>query len=399
MLRPTWAEIDLDNFCENIKAVASITSPSSGLLAVIKADGYGCGAVACALAALTVPAVKGLAVATPEEALELRDVGVPGMILVLGPSTPEAISELVKRDISVTITDIRGAQAMERAGLDAARKSRLHLKVDTGMSRLGFRPGREIDEALAILSRSSAIQLEGVYTHFAAADEDEEYTRAQWALYRDALNQLQAAGLQPRYRHVANSAAILWLPESHLDLVRPGIMLFGSFPGQKVPKKIQLKPVMSLKSRVAYMKRVPAGTNVGYGRAYTASEDTAIATVPIGYADGYPRHLSNIAPVIIGGKKHRLAGRVCMDQIMVDTGQTSCQPGDEVILIGEDGSERITVDEIASLAGTIPHEILTRIGKRVPRTYRFRGKTYTSTGSLIEEFTRQRKGCLGLAQG
>ncbi len=388
MLRPAWAEIDLDNFCDNIKAVASVTSPSSGLLAVIKADGYGCGAVACALAALTVPAVKGLAVATPEEALELRDAGVPGMILVLGPSTPEAIPELVGRDISVTITDTRGIEAMERAGLDATKKSKLHLKVDTGMSRLGFRPGREIDEALVILRRSSAIQLEGVYTHFAVADEEEEYTRFQWGLYQDALNQLQAAGLHPRYKHVANSAAILWLPESHLDLVRPGIMLFGSFPGQKVPRKIELKPVLSLKSRVAYVKRVPQGTNVGYGRAYTTAEETTIATIPIGYADGYPRCLSNVAPVIIGGKKHKLAGRVCMDQIMVDAGQTSCRAGDEVTLIGEDGSERITLDEVASLAGTIPHEILTRIGKRVPRTYRFRGKTYTSTGSLIEEFRR-----------
>jgi len=199
---------------------------------------------------------------------------------------------------------------------------------------------------------------------------------------------LQAGGFRPRYRHVANSAAILWMPESHLDLVRPGIMLFGSFPGQKVPRKIQLKPVLSLKSRVAYVKRVPQGTSVGYGRAYTAPEETAIATIPIGYADGYPRHLSNLAPVIIRGKKHKLAGRVCMDQIMVDTGQTICRVGDAVTLIGEDGSERITVDEIASLAGTIPHEILTRIGKRVPRTYRFRGKTYTSVGSLIEELHR-----------
>lgn len=388
MLRPTWAEIDLDSLCANIEAVASVTSPSSGLLAVIKADGYGCGAVACAVAALTVKAVKGLAVATPEEALELRDAGLPGMILVLGPSAPEAIPELVRRDISVTITDTRGIEAMESAGLDAARKSKLHLKVDTGMARLGFRPGREIDEALALLGRSSAIQLEGVYTHFAAADEDEEYTRLQWGLYQDALNQLQAGGFRPRYRHVANSAAILWMPESHLDLVRPGIMLFGSFPGQKVPRKIQLKPVLSLKSRVAYVKRVPQGTSVGYGRAYTAPEETAIATIPIGYADGYPRHLSNLAPVIIRGKKHKLAGRVCMDQIMVDTGQTICRVGDAVTLIGEDGSERITVDEIASLAGTIPHEILTRIGKRVPRTYRFRGKTYTSVGSLIEELHR-----------
>lgn len=388
MLRPTWAEIDLDSLCDNIEAVASVTSPSSGLLAVIKADGYGCGAVACAVAASTAKAVKGLAVATPEEALELRDAGVSGMILVLGPSTPEAIPELVRRDVSVTITDTRGIEAMERAGLDAARKSKLHLKVDTGMARLGFRPGREIDEALALLGRSSAIQLEGVYTHFAAADEDEEYTRLQWGLYQDALNQLQAGGFWPRYRHVANSAAILWMPESHLDLVRPGIMLFGSFPGQKVPRKIQLKPVLSLKSRVAYVKRVPQGTSVGYGRAYTAPEETAIATIPIGYADGYPRHLSSIAPVIIRGKKHKLAGRVCMDQIMVDTGQTICRVGDAVTLIGEDGSERITVDEIASLAGTIPHEILTRIGKRVPRIYRFKGKTYTSVGSLIEEIHR-----------
>ena len=385
MLRPTWAEIDLDNFCDNIRAIARLTSPASHLLAVIKADGYGCGSVPCALAALKEPKVKGVAVATPDEALELRGAGVPGMILVLGPSTPEAILELVAHDVSATVTDISGIEAMERAGLATGKKSRLHLKVDTGMSRLGFRPGREIDQACALLRKSSGIHLEGVYTHFAAADEDEEYTKFQWRLFQTALGQLQAAGLRPAYKHAANSAAILSMPESHLDLVRPGIMLYGSIPGQKNSGKIPLKPVLTLKSRVAYVKRVPPGTSVGYGRAYTAAEETTIATVPIGYADGYPRNLSGVAPVLIRGRRHKLAGRVCMDQIMVDTRDIMCETGDLVTLIGRDGQETITADEIASLAGTIVHEILTGIGKRVPRVYRYRDDTYSSAASLIEK--------------
>lgn len=384
MLRPTWAEIDLDSFRTNIEAVLSIIPRSSGVLAVIKADGYGCGAVACASVALRTPGVKGLAVATPDEAVELREAGVHGMLLVLGPTTPDAIPEMVRRDISVTVTDIEGIEAVERAARDASKKARLHLKIDTGMGRLGFRPGREADEAATVVGRSLAIELEGVFTHFASSDEDEEYTRLQWRLYNQVLRRLETSGLKPRYRHVANSAAILSLPEAHLDLVRPGIMLYGSFPGELVPKKVRLRPVLSLKSRIAHVKRVPAGTSVGYGRTYTTTEETTIVTLPLGYADGYPRHLSNSASALIRGKRHAVAGRVCMDQIMIDAGSTPCGPGDVVTLIGQDGPEMVPVDEVARLAGTIPHEILTGIGKRVPRIYRFEGNLYASVRALVE---------------
>lgn len=384
MLRPTWAEIDLEAFQSNLRTAVDATEAGVGVLAVIKADAYGCGALACAAVARDVPGVEGLAVATPDEALELRDHGISDTIVVLGPTPADAMEELVKRDVSVTVTDIAGIEALGAAGRKLRTKARAHLKVDTGMSRLGLRPGRELGEALAVLGECPAIDLEGVFTHFASSDEDEEYTRYQLNLFRRALEQVETAGLKPRYRHAANSAAIMFHQESHFDLVRPGIMLYGSLPGRPFPPGVSLRPVLSWKTRIAYIKTVPAGTSVGYGRTYVTDSESVIATLPVGYADGYPRSLSNSAPVLIAGKRLQVAGRVCMDQLMVDVGNTPCGVGDEVTLIGDDGVARVTVDELARLAGTIPHEILTGIGKRVPRVYRWRGRTFQSTRSLIE---------------
>jgi len=370
MLRPVWAEIDLGNFKRNLETVEGLIPASTGILAVVKANAYGIGAVEASRAALTVKKVTGLAVATPEEALELRRAGITCMVLTLGPVTKDATRLLVREDVSLTVTSPENLKAADEAGNSFYRKARVHLKIDTGMSRIGVSPGAELANVLAVFKESPHIDLEGVFTHFSVAGTDKEYTKEQFARFKEAVQQVSASGLKPKYLHAANSAAILDFPESRLDLVRPGIMLYGSYPDPSLAGRAKIYPVLSLKARVSYVKRVPEGTFVGYGKTYRASTDTLIATLPVGYADGYPRLLSNRGSVIIEGKRYPIAGRVCMDQMMVDLGvNTGVRPGDLATLIGSNGGESISVDEVASLSSTISHEVLTGLASRVPRVY------------------------------
>lgn len=370
LLRPVWAEVSLENFKKNLETVSQLIGESTGILAVVKADGYGIGAVEAAKAALTVDKISGFAVATPEEALELRAAGIASPILVLGPTFGAATRCLVDNDISITVTSLHGIQAAQNEGASLFRKARVHLKVDTGMSRIGFRPGQELNTAALAIKDCPNVELEGVFTHFSAADTDPEYTRMQISRFSEALSQIKALGLRPKYRHAANSAAIIQYAETHLDLVRPGIMLYGSPPDESLSQRVSLWPVLSLKARISHVKRVPEGTYIGYGKTYQTTRESVIATLPVGYADGYPRLLSNRGSVLIQGARYPIVGRVCMDQLMVDLGTNhSIEPGQVVTLIGTDGKETITVDEVARLAQTISHEILTGIGKRVPRIY------------------------------
>ena len=368
-LRPTWAEINLSNFRANLETVCRLVPPKTGVLAVVKANGYGIGAVAASRAALSVPKVAGLAVATPDEAVELRNDGIGGLVLVLGPVTPEGAEAMARQDVSVTVANPQAVHDVRRAARTVGKRIRVHLKIETGMGRIGMRPGAELSEALSALADAPEVTVEGVFTHFAASDTDREYTALQMDAFEDAIRQIEAAGIRPRYRHAANSAAILSFPRAHLDLVRPGIVLYGSYPDPSLSGVAPVLPVLSLLSRVSHVKRVPSGYSVGYGRTYVTAAATTIATVPIGYADGYPRLLSGKGAVLIHGRRFPLAGRVCMDQIMVDVGDEDVQAGDLVTLIGVQGGETITVDEVAALSGTIAHEILTGIGPRVPRVY------------------------------
>ena len=368
-LRPTWAEINLKNFRTNLETVCRLVPRNTEVLAVVKANGYGIGAIAASRTALTVPRVAGLAVATADEAVELRDNGIEGLILVLGPVTPEAAEAMAYRDVSIAVTSRQTLEGALRAARTTGRTVKVHLKIETGMGRVGIDPGLELDEVATTLARATEVQVEGVFTHFAASDTDKEYTALQMSVFEEAVSQLQAIGINPRYRHAANSAAVLDFPRAHLDLVRPGIVLYGSYPDPSLSRIAPVLPVLSLLSRVSHVKRVPAGQSVGYGRTYVTNTATTIVTVPIGYADGYPRLLSGKGSVLIHGKRFPLAGRVCMDQIMVDVGDEEVQVGDLVTLIGTQGSETITVDEVAAHSGTIAHEILTGIGPRVPRVY------------------------------
>ncbi|MGI6620934.1 MAG: alanine racemase [Bacillota bacterium] len=369
-LRPVWAEVNLGNFKKNLEVVRQLVSPRAEILAVVKADAYGIGAVAASSAALQVPGVKGLAVATPEEAVELREAGLDCMILVLGPVTSRAARVLAELGVSMTVTSADGLRDAEQAGMTAGKASKVHIKVDTGMGRIGFRPGTELRQALELVSQLGNIEVEGLFSHFALAVQDPEYTRFQLQNFETARKQVAEAGIRPRFIHMANSAAILGLPEAYFDLVRPGAIIYGFYPSQSLADRAKLYPVVSLKARISHVKRVEPGTRIGYAMTYTVSEPAEIATLPLGYADGYPRPLSNKASVLVRGKRCPVAGRICMDQMMVDLkGQPGVKPGEVATLIGTDGEETISLHEVAELAGTIEHEILTGLGSRVPRVY------------------------------
>jgi alanine racemase len=369
-LRPVWAEIDLGNFKKNLQVVQGLIPASTQIIAVVKANAYGIGAVPASRAALEVPGVMGLAVATPEEAIELRSESIDCGILVLGPVTPGGARALADLSVSMAVTSTMGIQSAEEAGKSIGRKTKIHIKVETGMGRTGFMPGPELQKALDLLQQCNYVEVEGIFTHFSAADVNKKYTMNQWSNFNTAVEQASQAHIRPRYLHAANSAAILDFPESHLDLVRPGIMIYGSYPDQSLAGKAPLYPVFSLKARVSYVKHVGPGSYIGYGMTYRTGSGTTIATVPIGYADGYPRLLSNRGSVLIKGRRYPIAGRICMDQLMIDLGGTTdVEPGELVTLIGQDGTECITVDEVAELAQTIAHEILTGIAPRVPRIY------------------------------
>jgi len=367
-LRPTWAEVNLANFKENILAAARL-APGAGVMPVVKANAYGIGAAEASRAALSLPVVKGLAVATPDEAVQLRDAGIEAMVLVLGPLTAEATRVMVERDISFAVTSLEGLRYAQEAAASVRRRARVHLKIETGMGRVGMSPGPELGAALAEIASLPNVETEGMFTHFSAADVDREYTVQQMEAFEHALLQAQEAGVRPKYRHAANSAAILDFPRAHLDLVRPGIMIYGSYPDESLSSKAVLKPVLSLVSHVSHVKRVPAGYSIGYGRTYITTKPTTIVTIPAGYADGYPRLCSGRGFMLLHGKRFPIAGRVCMDQTMLDVGDEQVKRGDRVTLIGTDGDATVTVDEVAALSGTIAHEVLTGLTARVPRIY------------------------------
>ncbi|MHB8757063.1 MAG: alanine racemase [Bacillota bacterium] len=378
--RPAWAEVDLGAIAHNVKELIRVKEPRVKFMAVVKANGYGHGAVPVAKAALAAGA-EWLGVAILSEALELRRAGLAGPVLALGFTPPEQSDAVVANDISQTVYTVEAARALSEAAARAGRPARVHLKVDTGMGRLGVTP----DEAGLAVTRAIAglpgLILEGVFTHFATADAvDKGYARAQFERFAAFLARLEAAGLRFGLRHAANSAALIDLPETHLDLVRAGIAIYGLYPSDEVERRVDLRPAMSLKVRVAHVKEVPAGTGVSYGRTFVTGHPSVIATLPIGYADGYPRSLSSRGVVLVRGRRAPIIGRVCMDQCMADvTGIPGVTPGDEVVLMGRQGDEAVTADDLARLEGTINYEVVCDITARVPRVYSSAGDAPADT--------------------
>ncbi|MEL7610457.1 MAG: alanine racemase [Bacillota bacterium] len=374
-MRPVWAEIDLDNLAHNIREVRRITDPSAIVTAVVKADGYGHGAVKISQTLLENGADR-LAVAVLDEAIELRKAGYKVPVLVLGYTNPEQSSEVIKFNIEQTIYSLETAAALSSEAVKNKKEAKVHIKINTGMSRIGFYPDAKSIETIINISKLPAIKVEGIFTHFASADEeDKSFTEKQYRKFQWVCDELIKANLEIPIKHVANSAAIIDLPEMHMDMVRAGIMLYALTPLPEALRATDLRQVMTLKARISDVKIINAGESVSYGRTFIADKSTIVATLPIGYADGFCRKLSGQANALVHGIKVPVIGRICMDQCMLDvTDVQDVKIGDEAVLFGSQGDSFITIDEIAKKLDTINHEIVCGISKRVPRVYIKNGK-------------------------
>jgi alanine racemase len=362
-LRPAWAEIDLGALARNAARVRAMFPPGVRIMAMVKAGAYGHGAVSCAQTLLA-NGCQALAVALIQEAAELRTAGVLAPILVLTPPLPEEIDAYLDLDTAFTLTEWATAAAFHARATATGRLARAHVKIDTGMGRVGVNPS----EAVAFVREAAklkGLRLEGLATHFSSSDDDLPLTARQWKQFELLCDAIRADGITIPCIHAANSGAVLRYPEAAGTCVRPGLVLYGYAPSPT--ERVDLEPVLSLRARVDFVKRVPAGTRISYGGRYEAPSESTIATVPIGYADGYRRALSGKASALVRGVRVPSVGTICMDQIMLDVGDLPVRDGDIVTLIGRDESETISAWDVALLAGTIPYEILTGISARVPR--------------------------------
>ena len=363
--RPTWAEVNLDNLEYNFKKISSLLRPKTKILVTIKADAYGHGLIPVSKR-LVASGVDFLGVASIDEGIKLRKAGIRIPILVLGLTLKKDIQPLFDFCLTPTICDEELALALDARARALNKKLALHIKVDTGMGRIGVLH----DDAFALVKKVhklKSIIIEGIFTHFPFADLNREFTDFQISLFNKLVADLKKSGITIPLVHAANSIGLIDYKDSHFTMVRPGLVIYGLHPKEGLG--IKLKPVLSLKTRVIFIKQVPAGYGISYGHAYITKRTTRIVTLPIGYGDGYPRNLSNLARVLIGGRRLCISGRICMDQIMVDVGRQKPKVGDEVVLIGRQGKQKITAEELAALSGTIPYEIVCGLGSRIPRIY------------------------------
>ena len=380
-----YAEINLDAIVKNVDNLMALTKENTGALAVVKADGYGHGDVAVAKA--VAQKVTGYAVATLDEAVNLRENGVKKPILVLGYVDPYEFDILVSHEITATVFDVETAQLLADAARVQKKQAHCHIKVDTGMRRIGLEPD---ENGIAIVKQITALKelsADGIFTHFAASDEtDKTSAEHQFKLFTDFTGRLEKEGIHFTYIHCANSAAVIDMPQVDLDMVRLGIAMYGMYPSDEVKKeKVELFPALDLKSHITMVKEIPAGEKVSYGGTFTTTRTTKLATVSVGYGDGYPRALSSKGYVLVRGQKAPIVGRVCMDQMMVDvTDIENVTRADIVTLIGKDGDAEITVEEIAALAGTFNYEFVCDLGKRIPRSYYLNGE-YIGTHDCFRE--------------
>ncbi len=373
----TWTEIDMDALKFNIKQVRKVTAPGAEVTAVVKADGYGHGAVEVARVLVNNGADR-LAVACVSEAKQLRRAGLTQPIMILGAVSSEDAIDIVKYDIIATVFSYDTARAISHEAKKCGKCAKIHIKTDTGMSRIGFVAGEKEEAALDEIARINELEgvyIEGIFSHFATSDEnDESYMRYQLDVFLKFCGKLEEKGISIPIRHIANSAAIMMYPETHLEMVRAGIILYGLYPSQGVDKtRLKLKPVMSMKSRITMVKEKEAGWGVSYGKEYITDRKTVIATVPVGYGDGYVRSLAKKAYVLLkDGTRAKIIGRICMDQCMIDvTNVNNISVGDEVTLFG---SDNVTADDIAMWMDSINYEVVCLISARIPRLYIEDGK-------------------------
>ena len=367
VLKRTWAAVSTAAMKANCAAVRTLVGNDCRIMAIVKADGYGHGAVPSAQAFVEAGA-EWLAVSNLCEAAELREAGLSQPMLILGYTPPEEAAELSRLNITQTVSDAAYAAALETEAARAGVVLPVHIKVDTGMSRLGFVYQSEHADLEAIAAACSLphLRAEGLFTHFAYADDpDESKTRYQFNLFNEVTERLKKRGITFALRHCCNSAATLRFPEMHLDMVRPGLLLYGSLPDSSLACRVPLSPCMALKTVVAQVKTVPAGTHVSYGGFGVTERKAQLATVPIGYADGLPRACSDKAEMLVNGARVRIVGRVCMDQCVLDVTDLYVREGDEVTVFGGG----LPAETLAASADTIVYEILCRVGQRVPRVY------------------------------
>lgn len=366
-----YATVNLDAVASNMREMAAKLPEGTGMIGVVKADGYGHGSVPVAMA--VDPYVRGFAVATLEEGVILRRHGIEKMILVLGVTHPDQYGELIRWEIRPTVFTMDQAERLSELACGQGVRAKLHLAVDTGMSRIGMRPDADSADMVLAMSRLPGIEIEGMFTHFARADErDKESAKAQLAAYLDFVDLLGQRGIKIPLKHCSNSAGIVeGLPSNRLELVRAGVSIYGLYPSGEVDREaVHLLPAMELKSCISYIKTVGPGTPVSYGGTFVTRRPTRIATVPVGYGDGYPRSLSGKGSVLICGRRAPILGRICMDQFMADvTDIPEAAEDGEVTLIGRDGEEQITVEELAEVGGGFHYELICGLGKRVPRVY------------------------------
>ncbi len=373
-----YVNVDLDAICMNVQNAMDKVGPDVKMMAVIKTDGYGHGAVPIAKA-LNKIGVYAYAIATIDEAVELRDAGVENPLLILGHVFENDLRTALECDVTLTVFAKENALTISKVAGDMGKTAKVHIKLDTGMGRLGFLPCDKSAEEIAEIFEMPNIEVEGVFSHFATADEtDKAFANSQAKKYGEFVELLESRGMKFTLKHLCNSAGIIDLSgnsdntcDVKYNMVRSGIMTYGLYPSEEVVKEnVELKPALSLISHVAFVKEVDSGFAVSYGSTYVTSSKTKIATIPVGYGDGYPRALSNKGRVLIGGEYAPIIGRVCMDQFMVDvTNIPGVSQGDEVVLVGAQGDKRISVEEVADLAGSFNYEFVCGINKRVPRIY------------------------------
>ncbi len=366
-----FAKIDLGAVRNNFLAMKEKLRDGTKIIAVVKADGYGHGAVPIARMAEPWDFIWGFAAATVEEAVELRLAGIKKPILILGCVFEEDYEKLTAYGIRPTVFQLSAARELSKTAVRTGTSLPVHLAVDTGMSRIGFADTEESVKEIEEMAKLPGLVLEGIFTHFARADEkDKSDAVSQLNRYLRFIRLLQEAGISIPLRHCSNSAGILEMPEANMDAVRAGISMYGIYPSDEMDRnRIRLEPAMELKSHIVYIKEVPAGVPVSYGGTFVTDRPTRIATIPVGYADGYPRSLSSRGCVLIRGKRAPILGRICMDQFMADVTDIPAEELDEVTLMGRDGEEFLSVDELGALSGRFPYEFVCDISKRVPRIY------------------------------
>lgn len=369
--RPVWALINLDNLIHNINEIRKNVSKDTMISGVIKADGYGHGAIMIARTILA-NGIDRLAVATLSEAIELRKNNIKAPILILGYTPGFQANDIISNNITQTIFSYEQAEALSYAAESLGKEAVVHIKIDTGMSRLGFDNNKESINTILKISKLTSVRIEGIFSHFALADaEDQSFTKKQYERFDEIVKQLEIEGLEIPIKHISNSAAIINNPECDYDMVRAGLLMYGLYPSEYVNhNRMNLKPVMSLKANISQVRNLEKGVGISYGHSFITEMNSKIGTIPIGYADGYSRLLSNKIYVGVNGKQVKVIGNICMDQCMLDlTGVKDIGMGDEVYLFGDGTHGEPSVDEIAAVLGTINYEIICILSKRVPRAY------------------------------